>query len=110
MFLTVIVSCYAMLPASKPLTPRQQAAKDAAEKFQSALIRCENQTKESLADPEGFDPDPQGQWVMLEASENRYVVRFRARAKNALGGMIWGNFECTATYDGSYWSAEIRVL
>lgn len=75
-----------------------------------AMIRCENQTKDLLADPSGFDPEPQGKWIALAASEDRYVVRFKARAKNVFGALIWSEFECTATYDGEYWTAEVRVL
>jgi hypothetical protein len=108
--LAAIGSCYASLPEQKPLTPEEQAAKDAAEKMLSALIRCENKTKESLADPEGFDPEPHSQWLMQEASEDRYVLSFKARAKNSFGALVWGEFECTATFDGERWIAEVQVL
>lgn len=108
--LVAIGSCFAALPEKKPLTPEEQAAKDSAEKLTMALIRCENKTRDSLADRDGFDPEPLGQWVMLDASEDRHVVSFKARAKNAFGALIWARFECTATYDGEHWTAEVRQM
>lgn len=107
----------ALAPDPPPPTPEEKAAAEAKaaaraanDKFQMALIRCENQTEAQLADPEGFDPEAFGKWLALEAAEDRYVFSFNARAKNAFGALIWAKFECTAVFDGKYWTAEVRQL
>lgn len=107
----------ALAPEPPPPTPEEKAAAEAkaaakasADKFRSALIRCENQTEAQLADPEGFDPVPYGDWLAMETSEDRHVFAFKARARNAFGTLIWAEFQCTVTYDGKYWDAEIQQL
>lgn len=105
-FCGAIGGCFALLPEPKPKTPAQEAA----DKLLSAMIRCENQTESQLADPEGFEPESYGAWRVEAAGEDDQTFRFKARARNAFGGMIWAEFECRARYDGKYWSAEISQL
>lgn len=105
-FCALIGGCLAMLPASRPKT----AAEAAAEKTLMAMIRCENQTEEQLADPEEFDPEGYGLWRIEPASENDLTFRFKARARNAFGASVWAEFECHATFDGEFWSAKVKQL
>jgi hypothetical protein len=108
MICLAVGSCIVMLPTPKPLSPSESAAKAASEKLLSAMIRCENQTKSQLADPEGFDPETYGNWrVLPDEVGDGYEFRFKARARNGFGGLVWADFRCHATYDGSYWTAEI---
>jgi hypothetical protein len=104
-----------LAPDPPPPTPEEKAAAEAAatakaasDKFQSALIRCENQTESQLADPEGFDPVPYGEWMAIETAEDRHVFAFKARARNAFGALVWAEFQCTVTHDGEYWTAQIE--
>lgn len=86
-------------------TPEQLAA----DKLMMAMIRCENQAEIQIADPEGFDPETYGQWLAEDFGENHYTFRFKARAKNVYGALVWGNFRCEATYEGGHWTAEISL-
>lgn len=96
-----------------PKTPEDLAAEKVRadlEKMRSAMIRCENQTESQLADPDGFDAESFGSWLAQDASEDRYVFSFNARARNAFGALIWAKFECTVVFDGKYWTASVKQL
>lgn len=83
-------------------------AEAAADRLQGAMIRCENETKSRLADPSGFDAEPYGQWLQEPGgSETALAFQFKARARNGFGALVWAEFACRATYDGTHWSAEV---
>lgn len=98
-----IGSCVALLP-TKEKTPAEKEA----DKFLSSQIRCENETKSRIADPEGFETAAYSDWrVMPDEQGEGYTFKFQAKAKNAFGALIWATFSCHATYDGKYWTADI---
>lgn len=101
-----VYGCVVSMPDPKPKTPEEIAA----ERVRAAMFRCEGQTESQLADADGFDPEPYGQWLVQEASEDRFVWTFKARARNAFGGLVWASFECTATNSDAGWTAAIRQL
>jgi hypothetical protein len=106
-WLVLIGSCVALWPEPKPLTPEEQAAKEAVTKLQAAMIRCENETESRIADPEGFDVAPYAEWRGLPDQEGEgYTFEFNAKAKNGFGALVWGTFLCHVTYDGKYWSVK----
>jgi hypothetical protein len=85
-------------------------AKTEAERLQMAMIRCENQLRDQLADPDGLDPEPHGAWRVEAASQDDLTFRFKARARNGAGVLVWADFECRAQHDGSAWSAEVGQI
>lgn len=96
-----LYSCNAML------TPKvMTAAEKAADKRLSAFIRCENATKGRVADPSGMRFAPYGEWMVVWG-DNADSVRFdfEVVARNAYGGLVPAQMECTATYDGEHWTA-----
>lgn len=95
-----------MLPTVERTPAEKQAQADAA-KFLGAQIRCENEAKARIADPAGFEVEPYDAWRVVPASADDLAFRFKARARNAVGGLIWADFSCRATYDGEFWTAEI---
>jgi hypothetical protein len=98
--------CLALLPDPPPKT----AVQVEAERLQMAMIRCENQLRDQLADPDGLEPEPHGAWRVEAASQDDLTFRFKARARNAVGALVWADFECRAQRDGSAWSAEVRQV
>lgn len=98
-----IGSCIVTMP-TKEKTPAEREA----DKFLKAMIRCENETKSRLADREGFEAAPYGDWrVVPDEVGGGLTFGFKARARNAYGALIWAEFTCHATYNGERWTAEI---
>lgn len=82
-----------LAPDPPPATPEEKAAaeakaaaKAASDKFQSAMHRCKSQTEAQLADPEGFDPVPYGEWRAIETAEDRHVFTFMCAGSARLSG------------------------
>lgn len=98
------------LPKVDDRSQEERAAAEAVDWIRSAAIRCENQIRASLADPDGFDPEPWAGWRVTAEGETVLVFRLAARVRNAFGALVWGAFECRATHDGSAWTAEVRLL
>lgn len=107
--LLALIGGFALWVASLPereVTPAE-AARD---RLYRAMVRCENETKDRVADPGGFEAESYGAWrVEPGDSPDKMTFMFTARAKNAYGALVWGDFTCRATYDGKYWTAEISV-
>ena len=109
----VAISVRAMLSGG----PQQDAPEEAQPRaggpgdLMAALIRCENATRDALADPSGFDPEPHADWrVMPDGDEPGLRLRFAARARNGFGALVWAEFECRATHEGTGWRAEIAQV
>lgn len=98
--------------------PAQEVAPGAAsprtggpDDLTAALIRCENATRDALADPSGFDPQPHADWQLIPDGEDPGLhLRFDARARNGFGALVWARFDCRVRHDGTRWRAEIRQV
>lgn len=101
-----VATCATLAPPSPPRTE----AETGAERLLMAMIRCSNQTKSQLADPTGFDPEPFGDWRVIPKEDGGFDFTFRARARNGFGALIWGEFACSATHDGTAWKAVISPI
>jgi|GEM_PF-6242189 len=97
----VLYGCKAML------TPRERtAAEKSADKFEMALIRCQNATKDSVADPDGMRFAPFGEWLAArDEVGDGWTFTYGVVAKNAFGALVPATVQCHATYDGQYWTA-----
>jgi hypothetical protein len=96
MILALMGSCVVLWPEPRERTEAEKAA----DKLLMARIRCENATKDSLADPDGFEAQPYGEWLAQPENDgNKITLTFRARARNGFGALVWADFTCVATYD-----------
>lgn len=103
MFLAIVGSCVALWPEPRERTEAEKAA----DKLLNAMIRCENETEARLADADGFDAQPFGEWLALPGGgDNRMTFSYRAKAKNGFGALVWAEFTCQVTHDGEYWSVD----
>lgn len=84
---------------------KQTPAEVAAYKLEMAMIRCANETKGRIADSDGFEAAPYGEWRGLpDETGEGWTFSFRVKAKNAFGALVWADMMCHATYDGTYWT------
>lgn len=105
----VVYSCAAGLGGPE-LTPEQQAAKDAAQKFQDALYRCRRETKERVPDPDGFETAPFDEWVVIpsEGTEGpeSWTFEYRFKLRNGFGALVWSRARCTVEFIDGFWSVK----
>jgi hypothetical protein len=91
-------------------SPEPTSAEAAIRKMEMAMIRCQNELRSRLADADGFDVEPYGQWLAdMSHGEDALSFQFQAKVRNQFGALIWSTVECDASYDGKYWSAEVRL-
>jgi hypothetical protein len=107
LFPVLVFSCLAILQP-EPKTPEEQAAADAAFKETGAYARCESETKARIADRSGMTFPPYREWVRAGA-EDRAVLTYTVRAKNAYGALIWANMVCSVEWDGEFWTVTDLV-
>jgi hypothetical protein len=106
-FLAVIVgSCVLTLQPDE-----RTAEEERAYQLQSAMIRCENETKSRIADSSGMSVDSYAEWrgLPLEQGEG-YRFVYGLRAKNPFGVLTPAVATCEVAYDGEYWSVTDLTL
>lgn len=107
LLLGLIGGCYAVLPDADPQTV---VGRSEADRIQMAMIRCANHTRSQLADPSGFDPEAHSSWRVEVTGSDAVTFRFRARARNGFGALVWAEFECRARHDGTRWIAQVSQI
>lgn len=105
-WLVIIAAGYtacAPLFKSTPKTAQQLAA----EKQRESLWRCEYETKARMADADGFEVEPHGQWLVDPADgPDAYTYQFRAKGRNAFGALVWADMTCRVAYQGGAWVVQ----
>lgn len=81
------------------------AAEIQTEKVLRAYIRCENETKNRIADRDGIRFASQSEWVSKwSVDTNKVTFNFQMVARNAYGALVPAQMQCSAAYDGEYWT------
>jgi hypothetical protein len=94
--------CMALMKPTER-TPAEQEAY----KFEMAMIRCENATKDRIANAEGIRFSPYSEWRALPDEQgDGLTLSYEVVAKNAFGALVPARMRCHATYDGARWTAD----
>lgn len=107
-----VVAARLSVEPEPPVDPGRAEAAARAEAFavsvRDAMIRCDNHTRFVLADRDGYEAAPYGDWRAVEFGDDSFTFSYAARARNGLGALVWADFLCEARREGDRWVAEVR--
>ena len=109
-FFLLVCLLVAVIPKVEPTpkTPAEQALYD----LESAMIRCKNHARDSVADNDRMDFAAFGAWlVTLDGADKGYQFTFDFKAKNVFGVLIPATMFChVVRSEGSWDVIDLRIL